>query len=305
VHPGSVRTDSYVSATKLTLGQYLTGEWLPGVRASIRPTTWQHYAGIIDAHVVPRLGGASLSRLRPAQLNSLYADLLDAGRRNGSGGLSPKTVRHVHTTLHKALHDAVRWGHLARNPADLASPPVPRTAEMRVWSPEQLRSFLASVRADRLYAAWVLMATTGMRRGEVLGLQWQEVDIDHGRVSVVRSLVEVTHGQVILSEPKTAKGRRSVALDPVTVAALEAHRQTKRREREVAGDLWCDQGLVFCKEDGSVIHPTRSPPGSSSEVWQPGSPAFDSTTSATHMPPLPSPPASPPKWSASASATPT
>jgi len=253
----SVRTGSYVSATKLTLGQYLTGEWLPGVRASLRPTTWQHYAGNVEAHVLPRLGGASLSRLGPAQLNAFYADLLEAGRRDGSGGLSPKTVRHVHTMLHKALHDAVRWGHLSRNPADLASPPVPRTADMRTWSPEQLRTFLASVRGDRLYAAWVLMATTGMRRGEVLGLQWDEVDLDHYRVSVVRSLVAVTYGEVVLSEPKTAKGRRSVALDPATVAALEAHRQAQRAEREVAGELWRDQGFVFCKEDGSAIHPHR------------------------------------------------
>lgn len=102
----------------------------------------------------------------------------------------------MHTMLHKALHDAVRWGHLGRNPTDLASPPVPRTANMRVWSPEQLRSFLTSVRDDRLYAAWVLMATTGMRRGEVLGLQWEEVDLDRGRVSVVRSLVAVRYGRL-------------------------------------------------------------------------------------------------------------
>lgn len=101
------------------------------------------------------------------------------------------------------------------------------------------------------------MATTGMRRGEVLGLQWDEVDLDHYRVSVVRSLVAVTYGEVVLSEPKTAKGRRSVALDPATVAALESHRQAQRAERDVAGELWRAQGFVFCKEDGSTIHPHR------------------------------------------------
>jgi len=81
------------------------------------------------------------------------------------------------------------------------------------------------------------MATTGMSRGEVLGLQWDQVDLDHCRVSVVRSLVAVTCREVVLSEPKTAKGRRSVALDPATVAALESHRQAQRAEREVAGEL--------------------------------------------------------------------
>ena len=97
--------------------------------------------------------------------------------------------RKVHTIVHKALHDAVRWGRLGRNPADLADPPAARSPEMQVWSAEQLRKFLKSVEGDRLYAMWLMYATTGMRRGEVLGLRLRDVDHKHGRIAVVQSLL--------------------------------------------------------------------------------------------------------------------
>ena len=102
------------------------------------------------------------------------------------------------------------------------------TPEMRVWRPEQLRAFLDHVRDDRLYAAWLLLATTGMRRGEVAGLRWVDVDLDAGRVSPRRPRVVVNY-KVVVSEPKTAKGRRSLALDPATVAALREHREAPAR----------------------------------------------------------------------------
>jgi integrase len=245
-----------VGATKLTVGEFLVDEWLPAIRATVRPTTLQHYASYVTVHVVPRIGRLQLARLGPAQLNAMYASLLEAGRSDGRGGLSPKSVRHVHTCLHKALHDAVRWGYLGRNPADAADPPVPRTAEMTVWSPEQLRAFLDSVRDDRLYAGWLLLATTGMRRGELLGLRWEDVDLDRARLSIVRQLTTINY-QVAVSEPKTAKGRRSVALDATTVKALRSHRARQNAEHLAHADIWKDTGLVFTHEDGSALHPHR------------------------------------------------
>jgi integrase len=110
----------------------------------------------------------------------------------------------------------VRWGYLARNVADAADLPKGMTPQMRVWSPKQLRAFLAHVRAGELYAAWMLFTTTGMRRGEVAGLRWADVDLDTGRASPRRPRVVVNY-DVVVSEPKTAKGRRSLALDPATV----------------------------------------------------------------------------------------
>jgi len=130
------------------------------------------------------------------------------------------------------------------------------TPEMQVWSPQQLRTFLDHVRDDRLYAAWLLLATTGMRRGEVAGLRWVDVDLDAGRVSPRRPRVVVNH-EVIVSEPKTAKGRRSIALDPATVAALRDHRRWQLEDRLAVGPRWEDAGLVFTWPDGRPLHPER------------------------------------------------
>ncbi len=255
-----VRRGAYVEPSKLTLNRFHEEEWSPGIRASVRPTTWEHYHRLFRDYVRPSLGRSLLPNVTPPRLNALYADLLESGRCNGDlarPGLAPKTVRHVHTMLHKALQDAVRWGSLALNPASLATPPTPRTPEMKVWTPEELRVFLEHARLHRLYAAWLLCVTTGMRRGEVLGLSWDHVDLRRGRVSVTRNLTVVNYRRVEFSERKTAKGRRSIALDPATIAALKAHRKQQQEERLAAGPLWQEHGLVFANKDGSLIHPQR------------------------------------------------
>jgi len=145
-------------------------------------------------------------------------------------------VLHVHATIRRALADATRWGLV----------PLRTAAE--------LRAFLAAVQGDRLYALWLLGASTGMRRGELLGLQWPDVDLGRARVAVRRSLVTVGH-EVVVGEPKTAKGRRSVALDPATVAGLKAWRRHQAAERLAWGPAWTDSGLVFTREDGRPLHP--------------------------------------------------
>jgi len=140
-----------------------------------------------------RIGGISLLNVGASHLNSFYADLLKDGRRDGDGGLSPTTVRRVHSTLHKAFADAVRWGRLNRNPADAADPPRNAKTEMAILEPSELRTFVESVRTDRLYAAWVLATTTGMRRGEILGLRWADLDLDALTLSVsqIRTVAEL------------------------------------------------------------------------------------------------------------------
>ena len=242
----------------MSVGTYLKDEWLPAIRASVRPGTWDHYAKMLQAYVVPRIGARRLGALQPNQLNRLYADLLVDGRRNGGptrpAGLSPRTVRHVHTMLHKAFADAVRWGRIARNPADRSEPPRPKTPEMKVWDIGHLRAFLSHVADDRLHAIWLLMVTTGMRRGEVLGLRWSDVDLEGARLSVVQTVVMVDR-KIIVSEPKTARRRRSIALDAATVAALRQLRRRQAEERLRYGELWKNAGLVTVHKDGSPISP--------------------------------------------------
>ena len=251
-----LRKGTFVSETKTTVKEFLVDEWLPAIRVSIRPSTLDNYSSAMRRYVIPRIGGPQLGRVSPAMLNALYADLLATGRHDGLDGLSPKTVKEVHTILHKAMHDAVRWGRLGRNPADLADPPAARSPEMQVWSAEQLRKFLAFVADDRLYAMWLMYATTGMRRGEVLGLRWGDVDHKHGRIAVVQSLLIVEH-KMMFSEPKTNKGRRSVALDPTTAGVLRSHRAAQAKEQLLAGEVWTNSGLVFTTELGGAIDPHR------------------------------------------------
>jgi integrase len=248
---------AYVSPSKVTVAQFLVDEWLPAKQATVKETTHASYEMHVVKHIVPRLGGLPLLTLGPPQLNALYADLLADGRRNGTGGLSPTSVRRIHATLHKALSDAVRWGRLPRNPADQSDPPRPATREMSIWSPAQLKSFLESVRSDRLFAAWLLAATTGMRRGEVLGLRWSDVDLDAGTVTV-RQIRTVARYEVLTLTPKTDRAQRSIAVDPATVAALRAHRVAQFEERLALGDAYNESGgLVFTHEDGAPIHPER------------------------------------------------
>jgi integrase len=223
----------------------------------VRPSTYASYERNLTRHVVPTLGPIELQRLTPAQVNALYRRLLTSGRLGrGRAGLAPKTVKNIHAALHPALRDAMRWGYVVRNVADAADPPKGKAPEMQVWSPEQLRIFLVYVRTDRLFAAWMLFATTGMRRGEVAGLRWVDVDLAAGRVTPRKPRVQVDY-KVHVSEPKTAKGKRSIALDPMTVAAIREHRARQAEERLLVGPLWQDTGLVFTWGDGRELHPER------------------------------------------------
>lgn len=170
--------------------------------------------------------------------------------------LSVATRRVAHATLRRALNDAVRWGKLARSPAAAADPPSLPHSRAQSWSPRELRHFLNHVKGDRLHALWRLAATTGMRRGELLGLPWRCVDIDRGSLRVEQQLVP-TRGALTFGPPKSRRSERMIALDPETVDALRNHRDVQQLERDVAGPAYDDQDLVFCNELGQPIYPTR------------------------------------------------
>jgi integrase len=212
------------------------------------------YEICVEAYLLPRIGCLRLPELSPSHLNALYGELLERGGRAGRG-LADKTVRNVHTIIHRALTDAVRWGLLARNVADDADPPRKRSREMRTRTREQLRTFLDHTRDDRLFAAFVLAATTGIRRGEVLGLRWSDMDLDAGRLAVRRSLV-VVRSRLEFSDTKSGRGRQ-VALDPTSKAVLRLHRRHQAEERLAWGAAYRDDDLVICREDGSPLHPGR------------------------------------------------
>lgn len=168
---------TYASPSKLTVGEYLTGEWLPAVAATVRPLTRARYASVVAVNVVPRIGGVRRQALSGGQLNALYADL-------ERDGLALGTRRLVHAVLSRALRDAERWGRVNRNVARHADPPARGHVRASAWTGGELARFLAHVRGDRLAALWRLAATTGMRRGELLALTWRALDLDGARLSV-------------------------------------------------------------------------------------------------------------------------
>jgi integrase len=256
----ALRDGSPTSPARMTIRRFLVDQWMPSVRPTVRATTWATYLAVAHGYVIPRLGALPLAGLTPGRLNAFYGELLESGGRSGQA-LAPKTVRHSHVLLHKALADAVKWGLIVRNPAASADPPAIGKRAMAVWTPSELRQFLDHVAQDRLAAMWLLFATTGMRRGEVLGVAWSAVDLDRGRLAIVQTAVMAGNKLRIEPATKTAHSRRMIALDPATVAALRDHRRRQLEERLAWGPAWQDHGLVFTREDGQPLSPptiTRS-----------------------------------------------
>jgi integrase len=253
----AVESHNYTAPTKASVRDYLKKEWLPAVKATIRPSTYNSYVQHVECHIVPHIGSVKLAKLSGSQVNALYGKLAQSGTKDGKKGLSPMTIHHVHTCLHKACKDAVRWGRLSRNPLDAADPPRKKgdgTKEMKTWSAEQLRAFLGAVADDRLAALWHTIAFTGMRRGEAIGVRWSDVDLQNGRLSVRRALIP-TNREVVVSEPKTVKGRRVVALDAATVEVLKVQAARQLDEQKEWDDAWIETGLVFTAENGEALDP--------------------------------------------------
>jgi len=199
-----------VEPGRQSLADFL-GYWLTTIEPTVAASTHYSYARNVKLHVIPHIGGTRLANADAGTLNGLYAQLLASGRRDRPGGLSPRSVAYVHTILGRALKDAVRWGRLARNPAAAADPPRVRASaatEPQTWTADTLRDFLARSLAegDRYYAGWHLLASTGMRRGEALGLRWADLDLDASYASIRQTVIAVRH-EVRLATPKTAKSR--------------------------------------------------------------------------------------------------
>lgn len=240
---------SYAAPSKVTVADYLNNEWFAAVEGTLRPLSLTRYRSVARLYIVPNIGRVRLQSLSGGDLNGLYRQL-------EQDGLSVSTRRLTHAVLHRSLRDAVRWGRLVRSPADMADPPAATRARVQAWTAGELRRFLERVQDDRLFALWRLAATTGMRRGELAGLTWRWLDLDAARLSVEQQLVP-TRGGCTFGPPKSARSRRTVALDPETVDILRVHRETQTLERDFAADAYQDLDLVFAAELGGLIHPQR------------------------------------------------
>jgi integrase len=250
----SDREDGLVfDAGNFTLGEYLD-RWLKdSVEGNVRSRTLSNYRLQVRRHIVPALGRIKLKALSPAHVQGLYRQKLDAG-------LAPSSVRYVHAVLHRALKQALRWGLVPRNVAQAVDIPKLVSEEVEALSPEEARAFLDAARGDRLEALYVVAITVGLRRGELLGLRWTDLDLGEAgtpTLRVGRQLQRMRDGSGLkFVPPKGGKGR-TVRLPPLTVEALRAHRARQAEQKLKAGPLYQDEGLVFATEVGTPLEPSN------------------------------------------------
>jgi len=235
----------------ITLGTFLRNTWLPQKRRQVRATTAYRYAWFVDRYIDPAIGTVQLRRLQADHLDALYTALATTGGRHGTG-LAPKTVLEVHMIVRAALDAAVNRHLLDRNVAHAAHARLPRAAPTvaRAWTASELATFLDHARNHRLYPALHLAAHTGMRRGEVVGLKWSDLDLAGKRLSIVRTM-QCVGGRPVEFGVKTRTSRRCIDLDDTTIAHLVAWQQRLRDDGiEAERDDW-----MFCNTTSRFLNP--------------------------------------------------
>lgn len=250
----SLDQGTFVEPNKLVVGEYLE-QWLKNyAKSSVSGKTFERYADIVRSHLIPAFGSIPLLKLQPLHIQGYYTKALESGRRNGLGGLSAQTVLHHHRVLREALNRAIKWRLLIRNPADAVEPPKPEHKDMRALTETETAKLLERARSSKAYMPVLIAVTTGMRRGELLALRWKDVDLNNAGLSVRQSLEQTKEG-LRFKQPKTTKGRRTIALPSLLVDALRVHKAEQAKVRLMMGPGYQDHGLVYANPDGTPYPP--------------------------------------------------
>jgi integrase len=239
-------TGTFVKPGRTTLAEYLR-RWLQEyAKPNLSPRSFERYESITRVHLIPRLGNILLRQLTSEQLQKHYTLKLNEG-------LSPRSVRYQHVVLHKALQTAMKWGLVARNVADGVDVPRARQAEMQTWDEYEVARFLEAARGSPYYALFHTALFTGMRRSELLALQWR--DIDFHQIHVSRSLHQLRDRSYVFAQPKSAKSRRTIALSPSSVLTLREHKDRQEGIRAMLGVPLRGEDLVFSTPEGGPLRP--------------------------------------------------
>jgi integrase len=239
-----------------TLVEFLEQSWLPSKEGRVEQATLDQYTWAVRGHILPMLGAVRLRDLTAELVDRWVTELVTAleGQKPRLGPTSARLVRRV---LSMALQEAVDRGRLARNPVSLTRPPRrDRSYRKQSWTLDEARRFLGGAASHRLYAAFHLGLVTGLRRGELLGLRWEDVDLEDRHLVVVQQLT-AERGRPTIKQLKTESSERVVTFGPATAKALEEHQARQAGERAVAGDMWQDSGLVFTTSLGGWIDPNN------------------------------------------------
>jgi len=234
----------YIEPNKTSVTEFLA-EWLKTIESKVARKTHERYSEICDHYVKPHIGHLMLNKVQPTHINNLYSDLLISGRRNKKGGLSKRTVLHAHRVLREALNCAVKWQILVRNPCDAVDPPKPDRKERLTFTTEETLELLEKAKGTPLHLPIMLAVTTGMRRGEVIGSRWKDINLESGNLSI-RQVAEQTkkHG-IQFKEPKTDKSTRMVSLPKITADALNQHKVEQAQLFLQLGKRLDGESMVF------------------------------------------------------------
>jgi integrase len=247
---------TYVAPDKTTVAQFLE-RWLKHIKPNVSPRTHERYSDLLIKNLVPVLGGKILSKLQAIEISEAYAKLIESGRRDGKGGLAPRTVHHVHRVLYSALGQAERWKLIARNPAALLEkrdrPKIERKAVATIDAPTTATIFDAA-RERRLFVPLVLATLCGLRRGEITALRWRSVDLVNGQLAVVASTEQTDAGDIREKEAKSGRAR-TIALPSMAVEELRRWRAAQAQELFRLGVRADDGWHVVTQADGSPLQP--------------------------------------------------
>jgi integrase len=234
---------------KQRLGDYLI-QWLEATHKPpmARHTTYTQYRSMIHKHLAPNLGNVFLHKLTVQQLQAFYARKLQEG-------LKPNSISVIHAVLHKALENAVKWNLISRNVASLVTVPRKNPHEVHALSTDEARKLIQAARDSRIEALLIIAITTGVRRGELLGLRWDDVDLERGVLHIRRTMSRVAGFGFIENDPKTKASRRRVTLPNVALEALKSHRIKQDQVKLEAGTSWIEKGLVFTNMTGNFLDP--------------------------------------------------
>lgn len=254
---GQVSKGTYKEVEKIKVADWFN-VWLDEYqKSSLRPTTFESYEMQIDRHILPAIGHIQLNQLQTYHLQTLYNDKQkDGARLDGKPGpLSPRSVRYIHMICHAALEQAKKEGKIISNPADAVKLPADTKKDVKFFDTEQVKTFLAEANETHHFAAYFLALNTGMRRGELLGLRWKDVNLKQGYITITQSLVR-SGGKLVFQPPKTKLSNRTIGISSQVVESLKFHRKKQQDAMKDADKSYNkEHGLVFCNELGEPICP--------------------------------------------------
>ncbi|NME98843.1 site-specific integrase [Aneurinibacillus aneurinilyticus] len=243
-----IENGSYVNASSDTFGPFILNYMETVAKQETRPSTYYSQLSVVKNHLVPELGRVKLKDLSPIHLQKFYNMKLKEG-------LSNNYVRKMHGVINKALNTALKWGMISKNPGSLVKPPRANKRDIHVWSMEQANHFLEFMKGKRNYIVFVLAIYTGMRRGEILALRWQDCNLDEGKLSVRQTLYGTGIDQLQFRETKTKAARRVISLPPFVVNCLKKHKTEQNEQKLRLGNAYKSLDLVVATPLGTPVEP--------------------------------------------------